>query len=142
MHGTSGRALGKWHDGLFVCCEDSGVCCYQMFCPCLSYYSLIDKGRTEGNRALLGGQNQKMMEWCLGCCPGLFCGCPCQIYVEAGTRGDVRSIYRIPGDFFGDCCTQLTDGPQPKQQHCLRAFMIFPCELCSCFPCLVKQHNK
>ncbi|KAL0958499.1 hypothetical protein HGRIS_000642 [Hohenbuehelia grisea] len=95
----------EWSHGLCDCCSDAGTCILAWCCPCIVYAQnkqryeyLTSRGIPDPER---GGSG------CTGDCwvHGLITGCFGLGWVmQIGTRGSIRSRYRIKGSGCGDCC--------------------------------------
>lgn len=90
-------AVQEWSTGLCGCCDDCGICCFTVFCPCCQYGKNYEA--VHGSGCCSQG-----FVWCI------LAGCYLSCCVHTGLRKDVRQRYNIP-EGSNDCCTVFWCGP-------------------------------
>ncbi|GMH37797.1 hypothetical protein BSKO_05670 [Bryopsis sp. KO-2023] len=83
-----------WSSGVLGCCDDCGVCCKGICCPCCLYADNAKWSKGTGR--------------CKSGCVYLCCtGIGCMWLYSVGIRTTIRSKYNLKPQPCGDCCTHF-----------------------------------
>ncbi|XP_006651982.1 cell number regulator 10-like [Oryza brachyantha] len=88
-----------WSTGLFDCCDDCGVCCLTMVCPCITIGRVAEIVERGERTCCAAGVLYVLL--------GFVSSCLCQCAYSCSYRGKMRAEFGLLDEPCDDCCVHL-----------------------------------